>query len=389
MKRLLFCFSLLALILVVSSYYFVQKQPLVQQISSIQDKDAGAGEEIQTETSDEPTKRSVTVKTSTATLSAIGDVLIHDRVYNPAHIGNGKYDFVPLLTPVQSFLGEADITVANQETMIGGVEIGLSTYPSFNSPHEVGDALKESGVDVVTLANNHTLDRGEEAIQSAIEHWNEISMTYTGSYVSSKDQMKIRTIERNGIIFSFLAYTYGTNGISVPQEKPYLVNLIDKEKMEQEILEAKELSDVVVVSLHFGQEYQRLPNNEQKQLARQTANAGADIIIGHHPHVLQPMEWIKRVDGKRSFVAYSLGNFLSGQKGDYKDIGGIMQIKVEKIDVNGEIMIKLKDPSFIPTFVGEDYIVFPLKQMEDKEAVYKEIRNHMKQWIPDLKFSFQ
>jgi poly-gamma-glutamate synthesis protein (capsule biosynthesis protein) len=286
---------------------------------------------------------------------------------------------MPLLTPVQSYLSEADITVANQETMIGGVGIGLSAYPSFNSPYEVGDALKESGVDIVTLANNHTLDRGEEAIQSAIAHWNEIRMPYTGSYVSSKDQMKIRTIEKNGIIFSFLAYTYGTNGISAPQDKQYLVNLIDVEKIEQEILEAKELSDVVVVSLHFGQEYQRLPNDVQKKLARQTANAGADIIIGHHPHVLQPMEWIKRADGKRSFVAYSLGNFLSGQIGDYKDIGGIMQVKIEKVI----------DPSFIPTFVNEDYIVSPLKQITGKEAVYKEIRNHMNQWMPDLKFSFQ
>jgi poly-gamma-glutamate capsule biosynthesis protein CapA/YwtB (metallophosphatase superfamily) len=321
-------------------------------------------------------------------LSAVGDVLIHDRVYNPAHIGNGQYDFMPLLTPVQAYLGKADISIANQETMIGGVGIGLSSYPSFNSPHEVGDALKESGVDVVTLANNHTLDRGEEAIRKAIDHWNKISMPYIGSYVSSKDRMKIRTMERNGIIFSFLAYTYGTNGISVPKNKPYLVNLIDEEKIEQEILEAKELSDVVVVSLHFGEEYQRLPNVEQKKLAHQIANAGADIIIGHHPHVLQPMEWIERADGKCSFVAYSLGNFLSGQKGDYKDIGGIMQIKVVKVDINGEIVVKLKDPSFIPTFVGEDYVVSPLKQVAGKEAVYKNIINHMMQWMPDLKFSF-
>jgi poly-gamma-glutamate synthesis protein (capsule biosynthesis protein) len=384
MKRPLFYFLLVTLILVVSCFYLVQKKDIESPVSFIQDKNTDSGKEINSETS-EKSKNQATVKTSTATLSAIGDILIHDRVYNPAHVGNGQYDFMPFLTPVQSYLGEADITVANQETMIGGVEIGLSTYPSFNSPHEVGDALKESGVDIVTLANNHALDRGEEAIRNAIQHWNKISMPYVGSYVSSKDKMKIRTLERNGIIFSFLAYTYGTNGISVPQDKPYLVNVIDMEKMKQEILEAKELSDVVVVSLHFGQEYQRLPNDEQKKLARQTANAGADIIIGHHPHVLQPMEWIERADGKRSFVAYSLGNFFSGQNGDYKDIGGIMQIKVEKVEVNGERMVQLKNPSFIPTFVGEDYTVSPLKKVAGKDAVYKEIINHMKLWLPELK----
>ena len=209
----------------------------------------------------------------------------------------------------------------NIRSTLIGVEIGLSSYPSFNSPKEVGAALKESGVDIVTLANNHTLDRGEKAIQSAIAHWNELDMPYTGSYLSADDQMNIRTIEKNGIIFSFLAYTYGTNGISVPEDKQYLVNLIEEEMIKQEISKAKEISDIVVVSLHFGNEYQRLPSDEQKEVAHKTANAGADIIIGHHPHVLQPMEWITKEDGKRTFVAYSLGNFLSGQLEDYRDLG--------------------------------------------------------------------
>ena len=333
-----------------------------------------------------PKEPAITI--STATLSAIGDILIHDRVYNPAHLGNSQYDFMPLLLPVQSYLENADITVANQETMIGGVEIGLSSYPSFNSPKEVGAALKESGVDIVTLANNHTLDRGEKVIQSAIAHWNELDMPYTGSYLSADDQMNIRTIEKNGIIFSFLAYTYGTNGIPVPEDKQYLVNLIEEEKIKQEILKAKEISDVVVVSLHFGNEYQRLPSDEQKEVAHKTANAGADIIIGHHPHVLQPMEWITKEDGKRTFVAYSLGNFLSGQLGDYRDLGGIMQIKVEKTVENDETTITLKDPLFIPTYVSEDYTVYPLNEIEGKGEVYKEISRHMNQWVPNLKFSF-
>ncbi|MBZ5750349.1 MULTISPECIES: CapA family protein [Metabacillus] len=383
MKRLFIYFSFLAMILVFFSYYIIQQISSVPDVISNQDKEIESEVEFKKEAPKEP---AITI--STATLSAIGDILIHDRVYNPAHIGNNQYDFIPLLLPVQSYLANADITVANQETMIGGVEIGLSSYPSFNSPYEVGDALKKSGVDIVTLANNHTLDRGEKAIQSAIAHWNELDMPYTGSYLSADDQMNIRTIEKNGIIFSFLAYTYGTNGIPVPEDKRYLVNLIEEEMIEQEILKAKELSDVVVVSLHFGNEYQRLPSDEQKEVAYKTANAGADIIIGHHPHVLQPMEWITKEDGKRTFVAYSLGNFLSGQLGDYKDLGGIMQIKVEKTVENDETTITLKDPLFIPTYVSEDYTVYPLNEIEGKEEVYKEISRHMNQWVPNLKFSF-
>ncbi|MBO9129438.1 CapA family protein [Bacillus sp. 165] len=381
MKKLLFYFLLLALMLV-SSYYFVQNKSLKQKASAIEKEGTTVIEEVEKE-------QSLTATTSTATLSAIGDVLIHDRVYKQAHTGNGQYDFMPMLKPIQPYLSEADITVANQETMIGGVEIGLSGYPLFNSPYEVGDALKESGVDIVTLANNHTLDRGEKSIQNALAHWNELGMPYTGSYASAEDKVNIRMIKRNGIVFSFLAYTFGTNGISVPSNKSYLVNLIDWKLMEQDISKAKELSDVIVVSLHFGQEYQRLPNDAQKELAYKTANAGADIIIGNHPHVLQPMEWIKREDGKRSFIAYSLGNFLSAQTLDYKDIGGIMQIKVEKIVTDGETTIELKDPAFIPTFVDEGYIVHPLEQIAGKEAAYKEIKNHMSQWMPDLQFSFQ
>jgi len=326
------------------------------------------------------------IMTTTASLSAIGDILIHDRVYQPAQIADGKYDFTPNLEHVQSLLSDADITIANQESMIGGTEIGLSSYPSFNSPYEVGEVLKDSGIDLVTIANNHTLDRGEKAIQSAISHWNQMGIPYTGAFLSEEDKKNIRTIEKNGIIFSFLAYTYGTNGIETPKDKPYLVNRIEEKNIEQDILKARAISDVVVVSLHFGKEYERLPNEEQKQLAFKTANAGADIIIGHHPHVLQPMEWIEREDGKRSFVAYSLGNFFTGQNGDYKDIGGVLKINVEKKLENGEI--ELKEPSFIPTFVSEDYYVYPLEQYPDKKIVYEEIKSHLKKWLPELIFSF-
>ncbi|MCA0986475.1 CapA family protein [Guptibacillus algicola] len=323
-----------------------------------------------------------TVSLSSISLSAVGDILIHDRVYENAETKNG-YDFMPMLEAVQSEMEQADITFANQETVIGGTAIGLSSYPSFNSPQEVGDALKETGVDIVSMANNHTLDRGEKALQNAIEHWKEIGMLYTGSYLSEEDQSKIRTIKKDDITVAFLAYTYGTNGIRPPANKPYLVNYIDKEKISKDIQDAKSISDAVVVSMHFGNEYERLPSNFQLDLSSFIAESGADIILGHHPHVLQPVEWINTTDGRNVFVAYSLGNFLSGQKFDYKDIGGILTLTIEKKNFRGETTVDVTSPAFFPTFVEKGYIVKPLN--EAKPELLNEINEHMSQWVPELK----
>lgn len=326
---------------------------------------------------------------SSATINAVGDILIHSLVYNQAKTANG-FDFKPMFSEVKPLLNNADITVANQETMIGGQAIGLSTYPSFNSPFEVVDALQDAGVDLVTIANNHTIDRGEKAIQNAISHYNKIGMLYTGSYQSPEDQKVIRTINKNGITFSFLAYTYGTNGIPIPKDKPYLVNLIDVKNIEQDIKIAKEKSDVIVVSLHFGNEYQRMPSDEQKQLAKNVINLGADIILGSHPHVLQPMEWIQADDGRKGFVIYSLGNFLSGQKSIYREIGGILTLTVNKEVVNGQTKIELVNPEFQSTYVSRShhYKIVPLSKasqfgLTDASKMINDIHQHMFKLLPN------
>ncbi|MBN8209427.1 CapA family protein [Bacillus sp. NTK071] len=328
-----------------------------------------------------PAKSNQPLSNSSLTLAAVGDILIHDRVYEKAVEGSG-YNFTPMLSKVQKQLQDADITFANQETVIGGTSIGLSSYPSFNSPTEVGDALKASGVDIVSMANNHTLDRGERAVQNAIKYWNNIGILYTGSYASEKDRTQIRTIEENGISVAFLAYTYGTNGIRPPSGKPYLVNYIDKELIRKEILKAKEIADAVVVSIHLGNEYERYPNNDQLALSSYIAEAGADLILGHHPHVLQPLEWIETTDDRKVLVAYSLGNFLSGQRNDYKDIGGILKVSIVKNQFRGNSTITVTSPSFTPTFVDKDYHVNPLSEVNP--VLLNEINQHMKQWIPEL-----
>lgn len=324
-------------------------------------------------------------KTTNLTLAAVGDILIHDRVYNKAKTPSG-YDFNRNFQPVKPYLTEPDITIANQETMIGGKQHGLSSYPSFNSPHEVGDALKANGVDLVTLANNHTLDRGEKVILSALNYWNQIDVMYTGAFLNEKDSQNIRLIKKNDITVSFLSYTYGTNGIPVPTGKDHLVNLIEVERIKRDILQAKKLSDVNVVSLHFGNEYERMPNDFQKEMVKVVTEAGGDIIIGHHPHVLQPVKWETASDGSKTFVAYSLGNFLSGQRREFKDIGGIVQLSVTKRQKGSQISIELTEPKFLPTYVDQPFVIHPMKDLPAMKKSYGEIKSHMKQWVPELTF---
>lgn len=330
-----------------------------------------------------------------ATLSAVGDILLHGSVYRDAHIGNNQYDFKPMFELVKPYMEKADITFANQETVIGGVELGLSSYPTFNSPVEIADALQYSGVDIISMANNHTIDRRDKAVPRAIDYLNQIGMLYTGSYNSFEDQQTIRVIEKNGIKFSFLAYTYGTNGIPVPKGKEYLVNLIDKQKIKDEIDRAEEISDVVVLSLHFGNEYQRMPNAAQKELVQFAVDEGADIILGHHPHVLQPVEWVTSKDGNQAFVVYSLGNFLSAQDKLYRLIGGVLNLEVKKTTIGEESTITLQNPSFLVTYNKyhnwKDFKIIPMYQMTDYDlynanGIYQEIKSHMSQWVPELHF---
>ncbi|SDE01982.1 poly-gamma-glutamate synthesis protein (capsule biosynthesis protein) [Paenibacillus sp. UNCCL117] len=357
------------------------------------------------------------------TLAAIGDVLIHRTIYEDARIGD-RFDFRPMLEPVRDILQQADIAIANQESVTGGSEIGLSDYPSFNSPFETADALQDAGIDVVTLANNHALDRGERALLRAIGHWRELGVEYAGASADRSDRMRLRTVERNGMKLAFLAYTYGTNGIPSPQGKDYLVHRLEPAALARDIAAAKERSDAVIVSLHFGSEYQRMPSVEQKRLARLAAISGAAVVIGHHPHVLQPMEWLDNGRGGRSLAVYSLGNFIAAQKqpGPYTRIGGIVQFELRKppapspAPASGSINetlygeaqmnktarsaasqdIIVDKVSFLPTYIRfaawKRYRVIPLAAARDDElphaaSVREELARHLRRWMPELRIT--
>lgn len=327
--------------------------------------------------------------TEKITVGAVGDILMHDTVYKDAYNGI-KYNFDPIFQNVNSLLEKPDILTANQESMLGGIELGVSTYPSFNSPHEVADALVHTGVDIVSTANNHTLDKGERGVDSEAHYLDSIGLPHVGSFLNEQDRHKLRILDKNGIKLAFLSYSYGTNGIPVPAGKDFLVNLINRDIMKEEIHRAKKEADVVVMSIHWGNEYQRIPTAEQKDLATFLANEGVDVIFGSHPHVLQPMEWIKNPDGRKTFVIYSLGNFISGQVRDYKDIGGLATVDITKHVSEKGNTIELANPVFYPTYVSsqneKNYRVVPLEKagsfgLSNAAAKYKEIQDHMVQWL--------
>nr|WP_188206505.1 CapA family protein [Alkalibacillus aidingensis] len=331
--------------------------------------------------------------TTSLTLNAIGDILIHSPVYEDARTENG-FDFTPMFEQIKPYLKNADITFANQESILGGDEIGLSSYPNFNSPYEVGDALKDAGVDIVSIANNHTIDRGEQAVINATNHLSEIGLEYVGGYQNEKDRQRKRIIHKNGISVGFLAYTYGTNGIPVPNGKDYLVNLIEEQQIIDAIHEMEEKTDFIVVSMHFGQEYHPLPNDQQIHLSELLTNEGADVILGHHPHVLQPVDWISTEEGHDRFVVYSLGNFLSSQIGVDRLIGAITQVRLTKTINSDTIQHQVSDAKVMPTYNyynnhKQDFQIVPLidadqYELHNAQQLYDQTEQHMQSFTDEV-----
>ena len=270
-------------------------------------------------------------------LFAVGDNLIHNTIYESAYV-NGTYDFIPIYKEVKPLIRQYDLKFINQETILGGKEIGLSTYPAFNSPHELGDALVDAGFNLISIANNHTLDRGEKAILSAINYLDSKAVIYSGA-VKSENMSHVKLFNLKGIKFAFVAYTYGTNGIAHPGGKEYLANVYSNSKARNDIIKIRDLVDVVIVSMHWGEEYQEYPSTTQKEQAKYLSENGVDIIIGHHPHVIQPIDIINSKD-RDTLVIYSLGNFLSDQKGIDRLVGMGVGVDLYKGKKSEEISLK-------------------------------------------------
>ncbi|SJZ49520.1 poly-gamma-glutamate synthesis protein (capsule biosynthesis protein) [Garciella nitratireducens DSM 15102] len=294
------------------------------------------------------------------TIAAVGDIMVHSPQFRSAYIGGKqKYDFYPVFQPIEKYIQQADIAIANLETTFAGAQEGYSGYPMFNSPQQLGRALKQTGFDVITTANNHCLDRRTDGLKSTLNFLDSYGLDHTGTARNQEERNKILIKKINNINIAFLAYTYGTNGIPVPEEEPYLVNLAKKEQIALDIQKAKQQkADMIVVSMHFGNEYQREESQEQKEWVDFLLKQGVDVILGSHPHVLQRMEIRKvhTIDGKDkdAFLIYSLGNFLSNQRDRYKDSGVILQISFEKNFDTGKT--SLQKVEYIPTWVDKSNV---------------------------------
>ena len=280
-----------------------------------------------------------TVKDVVVSFKGVGDNLIHDTIYLDALQEDGTYDFTGMYKSVKKDMKDADIAFINQETMLGGVELGLSGYPTFNSPTEIAKNLKSTGFNLVNLATNHSMDKYQRGINNTLDAFrNAKGMVFDGIYDSQEAFDTIPTFEVNGITFSFLAYTYGTNGI--PAENSYSVSYFDEARISQDVKEAKEISDVVIVSAHWGDENSFTPNAFQKSYAQLFADLGVDVVIGTHPHVIQPIEWVEGVEGNKTLVVYSLGNFIGGMLTTNNAINGMIEFDFVQDHETKEISVE-------------------------------------------------
>jgi poly-gamma-glutamate synthesis protein (capsule biosynthesis protein) len=258
---------------------------------------------------------------------AVGDNLIHKELISNAATGDGEFNFEPYYRDVRKFVRSADIAFINQETLTAGEEFGYSGYPLFNGPTEIADALVKTGFNVVNQASNHTMDKGEGAVFAVLNYWKKKrGVTVLGIHESeaAREKPAIRTVK--GIKIGFLSYTYGLNGLALPKDKPYLVSLIDRPVMAREIDALRPLCDFLVVSMHWGNEYEHTPSRKQEDLAGFLAEHNVDLVIGHHPHVLQPVRWFNRSDGGMMLCFFSLGNFISAQSEHPRMLGGMMRV---------------------------------------------------------------
>lgn len=359
--------------------------------------------------SNKPTKEPIKVEepkkeekpkeeTTSFSFIAVGDALIHDGIYYDANTwqvgkdGYYVYDFTSMFTDLAEVIKPYDLKFYNQETIIGGKNLGLSGYPCFNSPNEVAEDLTEIGFNIVNLASNHTMDKGTAGAIYSANYWHKKKdVLAVGSYTSKEHRNTIEVRKENGITYAMLSYTYGTNGIPVPAGYEYLVNVWPtgngyeayKAQVKKDVESVRDRVDVLMVSMHWGIEYQTgYYNTYQRDAAEYLASLGVDVIIGTHPHVVQPIEYIDD-----TLVVYSLGNMISAQVGLDKLVGGVVAFNVEKTTLDGKVTdVSIKDvkADLIYTYYNnfQNFKVIPFYKLNDNLLYgYRNIYNKYKAYL--------
>lgn len=305
-----------------------------------------------------------------ARLFMVGDALIHSAIYQDAKQSDGTYNFKPMLEFIKPISSSYDLSYYNQETILGGASLGYSNYPRFNSPTEVGDAFLDAGFNMISLATNHTMDKGEQGVLNSVSYWSQKSdIVWDGQRASQEERNKVRIYEVNGIRYAFFSYTTWTNGLETPIGKEYLNNVYSDEKARVDIEQVRGKVDVIIVAMHWGTEYSLGVSQAQEDIANYLSSLGVNLIIGAHPHVVEPVEYIN--DGK-TFVIYSLGNFISDQEGLERLTGLMMDVTIKKtVNVDDTVTITIENPRaeliYTKSYYGRkrDFKVYPYPQLNN------------------------
>lgn len=306
----------------------------------------------------------------------LGDIMQHDSQIADAYDkAKGTYDYGPCFQYIRPYIEAVDVAVGNLEVTLAGKP--YRGYPQFSAPDELLTSLKEIGLDVIVTANNHSVDRGRRGIERTIDLLDSFNIAHTGTFKNQKEKEKDKAhpliVERGGFRLAILNYTYGTNGIPVPG--PNVVNMLDTAEIRKDLQKAvAQKPDLIVVFPHWGLEYQSLPSTAQRQVAELCFRYGAQLVIGSHPHVVQPMEWRK---DKNQLVAYSLGNFVSGQRKRYTDGGAMIRIELEKVTFgDGSSLTQIDTAQYLLEWVyrtndaEKNYYVLPVPEVEANINAY-------------------
>lgn len=327
-------------------------------------------------------------ETNELSMVMVGDCLIHRMVYTDAKTKDNTYSFSKMFEKIKPLIDNSDLAYYNQESIIGGKKLGLSAYPRFNSPEEIGDNMLDLGFNLVSLANNHTMDKGEQGVTNSVNYWKtKPGVYYTGQALSAKErEANIKVEEVNGIKYAFFSYTTQTNGLLPPSGKEYLTNIYSDEKAKADIEKVKGKADFIIVSMHWGEEYQTSENANQRKIAKYLSSLGVDLIIGAHPHVIQPVE---RVGD--TLVFYSLGNFISAQDTDDKLTGALASINVKKdgnkVTISG-VKINLIYTSYKYN-APYNFIIYPYSNINSQilknyKTYYEKYKNILTKYDKDI-----
>ena len=365
---------LLVLFLIIAIFTYINNKNEYQNLvnTSKQEienqKQENAKKEAEENKEEEPTD-------ITFTMAAVGDIMCHNTQYNDAYNKDtDTYDFSYVFDDISLYTKTADICIGNLETTFAGKDVGYSGYPTFNTPDSLAYELKDIGIDVLSTAGNHALDKGFDGLSRTIDILNDADIAHTGTYKTQEEQNTILIKYVKGIKIAFVNFTYGTNGIKIPSGKEFCVNLIDNDLIKEQLDLAKsQKPDIIIACMHWGNEYKTSPNDTQKELSTFLFQNGVDIILGTHPHVLEPMEkqTVTLEDGtiKDGFVIYSLGNFISGQTAENTKTSIILDLTITK-HTDGKITIDKAEYKPIYMYTDTSLKTKKMKLLDINKNIY-------------------